>query len=76
MITISTRGYTTEQLKLLVNGLHITQLELLDSIKCRYEPFCNTECKGYAICTDISDTLYYLNREIKEREALESVSRM
>lgn len=71
MITISTRDYTTKQLKFLVNGLRVTQSELLDSIECRYDPFCTTECKGYAICTDVSNTLYYLNRKIKERESLE-----
>ena len=76
MITISIRNYTTEQLKFLINGLRVAQSELIDSIECRYDPFCATGCKGYAICTDISNTLYYLRKKIKEREALESVSRM
>lgn len=71
MITISIRRYTTEQLKFLVNGLRLTQSELLDSIECRYDPFCTTECKGYAICTDVTNTLSYLSKKIKEREARE-----
>ena len=76
MITISTRDYTTEQLKLLLNGLRLTQSELLDSIECRYDPYCPTDCKGYALCRDVGNTLYYLRRKIKERERLESISRM
>ena len=71
MITISTRCYTTEQLKYIVSGLCLTQERIFKSAKCEYMETCIPVCKAYAICTDINNTLYYLNRKIKEREALE-----
>lgn len=71
MITISTRDYTTEQLKYIVSGLSLTQERIFKSVECEYMETCVPVCKGYAICTDVSNTLYYLNRKIKEREALE-----
>ena len=71
MITISTRCYTTEQLKDLVEGLSMAQDKIYDRYECQYGMFCRRECKGYAICTDIYNTLYYLNRKIGERESLE-----
>lgn len=71
MITISTRDYTTEQLKYIVSGLCLTQERIFKSAECEYMETCVPVCKAYAICTDINNTLYYLNRKIKEREALE-----
>lgn len=70
MITISTRDYTTEQLKHLVSGLCLTQERIFLSVECEYMETCPPVCKAYAICTDVNNTLYYLNRKIKEREAL------
>lgn len=71
MITISTRCYTTEQLKHLVSGLRLTQERIFKSVECEYMETCIPVCKAYAICTDVNNTLYYLNKKIKEREALE-----
>ena len=71
MITISTRNYTTEQLKHLVTGLCLTQERIFKSVGCKYMETCIPVCKAYAICTDINNTLYYLNKKIKERESLE-----
>lgn len=70
MITISTRNYTTEQLKHIVSGLCHTQQRIFKSAKCEYMETCTPVCKAYAICTDVNNTLYYLSRKIKEREAL------
>lgn len=71
MITISTRDYTTEQLKHLVSGLCLTQEKIFKSVECEYMETCAPVCKAYVICTDVNNTLYYLNRKIKERESLE-----
>lgn len=71
MITISTRDYTTEHLKHLVSGLCLTQEKIFKSVECEYMETCTPVCKDYAICTDVNNTLYYLNRKIKERESLE-----
>lgn len=71
MITISTRDYTTEQIKHIVSGLCLTQERIFKSVECEFMETCIPTCKAYAICTDINNTLYYLNRKIKEREALE-----
>ena len=71
MITISTRDYTTEQLKHIVSGLCLTQDRIFKSVECEVMETCIPVCKAYAICTDVSNTLYYLSRKIKEREALE-----
>ena len=71
MITISTQDYTTDQIKHIVSGLCLTQERIFKSVECEYMETCTPVCKAYAICTDINNTLYYLNRKIKEREALE-----
>ena len=76
MITISTRCYTTEQLKHLVSGLCLTQERIFKSVECEYMETCIPSCKAYAICTDVNNTLSYLSKKIKERETLESISRM
>ena len=76
MITISTRDYTTEQLKDLAEGLAYAEKRIICNSECEKYTDCSTDCKAYAICTDINNTLYYLNRKIKEREALESISRV
>ena len=71
MITISTRDYTTEQLKHLVSGLRLTQERIFKSVECEYMKTCIPVCKAYAICTDVNNALSYLSKKIKEREALE-----
>ena len=71
MITISTRYYTTEQLKYIVSGLCLTQERIFKSEECEFMETCIPVCKAYAICTDISNTLDYLIRKIQERESLE-----
>ena len=71
MIKISTRDYTTEQLKHLVSGLCLTQERIFKRVEWEYMETCTPVCKAYAVCTDVNNTLYYLNRKIKEREALE-----
>lgn len=71
MITISTRDYTTEQLKHIVSGLCHTQEKIFKSVECEYMETCIPVCKAYAICRDVSNALYYVNKKIKEREALE-----
>ena len=71
MITISTRDYTTEQLKHIASGLCLTQERIFQSVECEFMETCTPVCKAYAICTDVNNTLHYLNRKIKEREALE-----
>ena len=76
MITISTRDYTTEQLKYLTEGLSYATNKIFDSSKCEEHADCTTDCKAYAICRDLDSTIQYICKKIKEREALESVSRM
>lgn len=71
MITISIRDYTTEQLKHIVSGLLLTQERIFKSVECDYMETCPPVCEAYAICTDLDDTLHYLNKKIKERESLE-----
>ena len=71
MITISTRDYTTKQLKYIVSGLCLTQERIFKSVECEYMETCTPVYKAYAICTDVSNTLNYLYRKIEEREALE-----
>lgn len=61
MITISTRDYSIEQLK------HLS----FESKECGEEMTCTTHCKAYAFCSDVYNTLAYINKKIKEREALE-----
>ena len=76
MITISTRNYTTEQLKDLLAGLNYAANKIYDSPECEEHTNCTTDCKAYAICHDLGRTSKYILKKIKEREALESVSRM
>ena len=71
MITISTRDYTTEQLKYILSGLCLTQERIFKSVECEFVETCTPVCKAYAICTDINNTLDYLYKKIKERESLE-----
>lgn len=76
MITISTTHYTTEQLKDLEHGLYCTVNRIYDSPECEKHADCTTNCKAYAICHDINSTRQYIWKKIKEREALESISRV
>lgn len=71
MITISTRHYTTEQLKYLAEGLSYTANRIFDNPECQKHADCTTDCKAYAICHDIGNTRQYLWKKIREREALE-----
>lgn len=71
MITISTRNYTTDQLKYLAAGLSYAANRIFGSPECRKYEDCTTACEAYAICTDVNNTLSYLSKKIKEREALE-----
>ena len=71
MITISTRDYTTEQLKDLAEGLFYAANRIYDSPECQKYADCTTACKAYAICHDIGNTRQYIWKKIKEREALE-----
>lgn len=71
MITISTRCYTTEQLKDLVEGLSYAVNRIFDSPECQKHADCTTDCKAYAICHDIGNTRQYIWKKIREREALE-----
>ena len=76
MITISTRYYTTEQLKYLAAGLSYVANRIFDSPECQKYEDCTTDCKAYAICRDLDSTREYIWKKIKEREALESISRV
>lgn len=76
MITISTRDYTTEQLRYLAEGLSYAANRIFDSPECQKYSDCTTACKAYAICHDIGNTRQYIWKKIREREALESISRM
>lgn len=71
MITISTRDYTLNQLKDLEAGLYLASARIYESPECEEQDVCTPKCKAYAICTDLNNTLRYLNKKIKEREALE-----
>lgn len=71
MITIKTRDYTTEQLKVLAYGLSLAQDKIFERCKCEYDIFCARERKAYAICNDLFNTCRYLYDTIREREALE-----
>ena len=71
MITISTRDYTTEQLKDLEEGLSYVADRIFDSPECQKYADCITACKAYAICHDLDNTRQYILKKIKEREALE-----
>lgn len=76
MITISTRNYTTEQLKDLTEGLFYAADRIFDSPECQKYSDCTTACEAYAICHDICSTIQYIWKKIREREALESISRV
>lgn len=71
MITISTRDYNTEQLKHLSAALYAVKHRIFESDECINETRCTPQCKAYTFCTDISSTWAYINKKIKEREALE-----
>ena len=71
MITISTRCYTTEQLKDLAEGLSYAVNRIFDSPECKQHIDCTTDCKAYSICRDLDSTIQYILKKIKEREALE-----
>ena len=70
MITISTRDYTTEQLKYLAAGLSYVANRIFDSPECQKYADCTTACKAYALCHDIDNTRQYIWKKIKERESL------
>ena len=71
MITISTRDYSIEQLKHLSAALYAVERNIIDSGECDKQDRCTPGCKIYAFCTDIHSTRVYLNKKIREREALE-----
>ena len=71
MITISTRCYTTEQLRYLAEGLFYAANRIFDSPECEKHADCTTDCKAYSICRDLDSTREYLCKKIKEREVLE-----
>lgn len=71
MITISTRDYTTEQLKDLLRGLQYAFKRIIESPECEEQADCTTDCKAYAICCDLDRTIQYIWKKIKERESLE-----
>ena len=71
MITISTRDYNINQLKHLSRELYAVKCNILESDECDAERRCTPNCKAYAFCNDIHSTLAYINKKIKEREALE-----
>ena len=71
MITISTRDYTTEQLKYIAEGLFYVASRIFDSPECQKHEDCTTDCKAYAICNDLDSTRLYICKKIREREALE-----
>ena len=71
MITISTRDYTTEQLKYLTEGLSYAANKIFGSQECEEQADCTMGCKAYAICHDLESTRQYIWKKIWEREALE-----
>ena len=71
MITISTRHYTTEQLRYLLKGLICAANLIFDSPDCKKQADCTTDCKAYAICHDLGSTRQYIWKKIREREVLE-----
>ena len=71
MITISTRDYTTEQLKDLVEGLSYAVNRIRSSPECKEHVCCTTGCKAYSVCRDLDSTIQYIWKKIKERESLE-----
>ena len=71
MITISTGNYSTAELKVLLTGIFLAQYLLCQAEGCILERRCKTPCKSYTMCTDLDNTVTYLIKRIKEREALE-----
>ena len=71
MITISTRDYTTEQLKYLTEGLSYATNKIYGSSECEEHADCTTDCNAYAICRDLNSARQYIWKKIWEREALE-----
>ena len=71
MITISTRCYTTEQLKDLAEGLSYAKNRIICNSECEKYTDCTTDCKSYSICRDLYSTIQYIWEKIKERESLE-----
>lgn len=71
MITISTRDYTTEQLRDLAAGLGYAANRIFDIPECQKYADCKMACKAYAICHDIDNTRQYIWKKIREREVLE-----
>lgn len=71
MITISTRDYTTGQLKDLAEGLSYAMNRIFGSSECKKHTYCTTCCKAYAICHDLDSATQYILKKIREREALE-----
>ena len=71
MITISTRCYTTEQLKDLADGLSYSMMKIICNTECEKFGDCTTDCKAYAICRDLCSARQYIWKKIREREALE-----
>ena len=71
MITISTKNYSTKQLKYLADGLSYAANLMFDSPECQKYTDCTSACKARQICYDLCSTREYLRKKIKEREALE-----
>lgn len=71
MITISTGNYSTTELKVLLMGIFRAQYLLCQSEGCKLERCCKAPCKSYTMCTDLDNTVIYLIKRIKAREALE-----
>lgn len=71
MITINTQDYTTEQLKDLLDALVVVEDKIFERYECKHCKFCNRECKGYAVRTDLFNAWRYLYKKIGEREAFE-----
>ena len=71
MITISTRDYSTAELKVVLTGFFRAQYLLCQAEGCTAERRCKTPCKSYTMCTDLDNVVTYLVERIKERETLE-----
>lgn len=71
MITNSTGDYSIEQLKHLSAALYAVEQNIIYSGGCDTQDRCTPSCKIYAFCTYIHNTRVYLNKKIREREALE-----
>ena len=71
MITISTGNYSAAELKVLLTGILRAQYLLRKAEGCTLTRHCKTPCKSYTICTALDNTVTYLIKRIKGREALE-----